>query len=176
MFTHLSKTFVTLHCHALVRTLSEFLCSFCTLSIGPAVNLLLALLYKIKRRSRKIYIAVPDEVEHISEEECKNQCCNVASVHIGIGHDDDLMVTELAEVHPLLSVLIFLGYGHAESRIDIADFLTVECPVLGSLFHIENLTSQRKDCLDATVTALFSRTACRISLDEEELALFRITL
>ena len=99
----------------------------------------------------------------------------MASVHIGIGHDDNLVVTQLTEIHSLLSVFILLRHSHAECGIDITDFLTVERPVFCSFLHVQNLTSKRKDSLDATVTSLLCSTACGISLDEEELALFRIS-
>src|SRR5574344_1972690 len=87
VLTHLSETFVTLHSHTLVTALSESRRSLLALIVSPAVNFFLAFLHKVKRRCRQINVSVPDEVQHISEEEGQDQCCNVASVHIGIGHD-----------------------------------------------------------------------------------------
>ena len=47
----------------------------------------------------------------------------MATVNIGISHNHHLMVTELAEIHMLLTAFIFLSDSHAQSSIDILDFL-----------------------------------------------------
>ena len=96
----------------------------------------------------------------------------MASVHVGIGHDDHLMVTELAQVQCL--AVLLCSYGHSESGVDVADFFAFEDSVLHGLLHIEDLSSERQDGLGYTVTSLLCSTACRVSLDEEELALLRI--
>ena len=70
--THLTKTFVTLHIYALLRTLSKPESSLLALSLSPAIDFLLAFLPKLKRRRGKIYISVLDKVYHISEEESKD--------------------------------------------------------------------------------------------------------
>ena len=98
----------------------------------------------------------------------------MAAIDISIGHDDDLVVAEPAEVHSLDPVLILLGHCDSKSGVDIPDLLTVESAVSGRLLDVEDLTPQRKDSLDATVAALLGRTACGISLNEEELAPFGI--
>ena len=171
--THLSETFVTLHEHTLFRALSELEGSFLALRLCPAVDLLLALLHKIEWRSGQIYVSVLDQVDHITEEECQDEGGDVASVDIGIGHNDDLMITQLAEVQCLA---VFLRSDcHTESRVDVPDFLTLEDPVFHSLLNIEDLTSERKDGLGHPVTSLLCGTACGVSLDEEELAHFRIS-
>jgi hypothetical protein len=83
------------------------------------------------------------------------------------------MITELAEIQGLA---VFLRTdGHSEGCIDITDLLTLENSMFHSLLDVQDLTPERKDCLSDTVSALFCSTTRRVSLDEEELALFRIS-
>ena len=42
--------------------------------------------------------------------------------------------------------------------------------------HVQNLSAQRKDGLEVPVAALFGRTACRVTLDEEYFAGFRVAV
>ena len=96
----------------------------------------------------------------------------MASVNIGIGHDHDLVVSQLRQVD---SLRVFLSTdGHAKGGVDIADFLALESPVLHGFLDVENLTPQRKDGLEGTVTTNFGSSAGGIALNEEELALGRI--
>ena len=111
-----------------------------------------------------------DEFAHVAEEEGQNQSGNVASVHIGIGHDDYLVVTKFLHVQCLV---VFIGAdGNAEGGIDILDFLAVEGFVLRGFLYIQDLTAQGQDGLEMGVTALLGGTACRVTLHEVELALF----
>ena len=96
----------------------------------------------------------------------------MASVDIGIGHNHNLVVAKLRQVHCLR--IFFSTDGNAQSSVDIADLLAFESAVLHSLLHIEDLTAKRKDGLESTVTAYLGSTAGGITLDEEEFALGRI--
>ena len=98
----------------------------------------------------------------------------MATIDIGIGHDDNLVITKLFEVQSL--AVLSSSDCHAESRIYVLYFLAVENAVRHCLFHIQNLTAQRKDCLEVLVPTLLCRTACRITLDEEKLALFGVAV
>ena len=91
----------------------------------------------------------------------------MATVHVSIGHDDDLVIAELREVQ--CHTVLFGADGHAESSIDVTDLFALEDLVLHRLLHVEDLTTQREDRLELTVTTLLSRTTCRVTLDEEEL-------
>ena len=84
---HFTKSFVTLHGYALVRSAAEFGGGGVALGVGPAVALLCALLHQIERRSCQIYVPVLDEVEHVAEEEGEDEAGNMTTVNIGIGHD-----------------------------------------------------------------------------------------
>ena len=66
------------------------------LLFGPAILLHLALLAEVKRWGGEVDVPLLDQSAHAAEEEGEDQGGNVATVHVGIGHDDYLMVAELA--------------------------------------------------------------------------------
>ncbi|CUQ34194.1 Uncharacterised protein [Segatella copri] len=57
---------------------------------------------------------------------------------------------------------------------DVHDRLSFEYLVPLYLFYIQNLTTQWENSLTETVATLLGRTAGGITLDEEDLAFFRI--
>ena len=95
----------------------------------------------------------------------------MGSIDVGIGHDDNLVVAQFADIHSL--AVFFSTNCHAESLEDIGNFFAVEHLVLHRLLDVENLTAQRQNCLELAVATFLSRTACRVTLDEEEFAFFR---
>ena len=135
------------------------------LLFSPAVFFDFAFLTEVKGRSRQINISVFDQGTHSAEEESKNQCGNVASVHVGIGHDDYLVVAELAQIQFLRIFLCTNSNTHCTE--DVLDFFTFEYFVVHCLFYVQDLTTKRQDSLKYTVAALFSRTACRVPFDQE---------
>ena len=141
------------------------------LLVRPCVAFLTTLLHKVERRRGDINVAVLDEGTHVAEEEGENQGGNVASVHIGIGHDDDLVVTEFLKIEGV--AVLRRADGDTQCRIDVLDFLTVEDAMFGSLLHIQDLTTEREDGLEVAVTALLGGSACGVTLHEVEFALFR---
>ena len=100
----------------------------------------------------------------------------MAAVHVGIGHDDDLVIAETAEVHVLFAGFVFLRHAHAEGGVDILDLLAVECTAFSGLLHVQDLASQRQDGLVAAVASLLGGAACGVTLDEEKFALLGIIL
>jgi len=48
--------------------------------------------------------------------------------------------------------------------------------VVACFFHVQNFSLERKDGLEAAVTALFGGTACGFSFDQEKLAAVGIAL
>ena len=94
------------------------------------------------------------------------------TIDIGIGHDDDLMVTNLAQVERFR--VFFGSKGDTQRGEDVAHLFGLEHLVLHRFLHIEDLTAKRENSLVHAVTTGLSGTACRITLDEEEFALCRI--
>ena len=58
----------------------------------------LALLDPVQRRLRDEHVAALDQLLHVPEEERQQQRADVRSVHVGVGHDDDLVVAQLGDV------------------------------------------------------------------------------
>ena len=55
---------------------------------------------------------------------------------------------------------------------EVGDFLVVENLVVHGFLDIEDFASEWEDCLECTVAALLGGTACRVTLDDEEFAVF----
>lgn len=92
------------------------------------------------------------------------------TIDIGIGHDDNLVVCQLGDVG---LVRVFFGaYGDAQRSEQVGNFFVLEDFVLHGLLDVENLAAQRKYGLIATVASILSRTACRITFDYEDFAVF----
>ena len=109
-------------------------------------------------------MALLDERAHIAEEEGQHQGADVRAVHIGIGHDEHLVVPQLGDVE-LLANAAAQGQYHRHQFIVAVDLIGA------GLFHVEHLAPQRQDGLNSRVTAHLGGTACRIALDDEDLGL-----
>ena len=162
---HFTQTFVALHVDALVAELEE-----CALAVvlGPAVDLLVAFLDEVERGSGEVDVAVLDELGHIAEEEGEHEGVDMCAVDIGIGHDDDLVVAELAEVEGL--GVLGGAHGDAEGGVDVADGFALEGAVAHHFLDIEDFTAEGQDGLEAAVAALLGGATCGVTLDEEDLA------
>ena len=90
------------------------------------------------------------------------------TVHVGIRHDDNLVVAELLEVC-LLAVLAD-AEAYAESLDDIVHFVALESLVPHCLLDVQDFTSERQDGLRAARTCTLCRAACGVSLHEEQFA------
>ena len=74
------------------------------------------------------------------------------SVHIGVRHDDDLMIPELGDVKIFMYPCTERGYHSLDLRISID-------PVKPCLLHVQYLSPERKDRLGCTVSRSLGRTA-----------------
>jgi hypothetical protein len=52
----------------------------------------------VERRLRDVEVALLDELRHLPVEERQQQRPDVASVDVGVGHQDDLVVPKLLDV------------------------------------------------------------------------------
>src|SRR5437867_777211 len=91
-------------------------------------------------------------------------------VHVGIGHDDDLVVTEPRGVE------VVLADAGPERRDHAADFLVAQHLVIAGLLHVEDFALERQDSLEPAVPALLGSSACRFALDQEDFAPRRVLL
>ena len=85
------------------------------------------------------------------------------SFHIGIGHDDHLVVSQLGVVKRL--GVILCADRDTEGGVHRLDLLILKYSVGHRLLHIQDLSSQRQDSLILGVATQLGRTTCRVSLD-----------
>jgi len=134
------------------------------------VALLLLALDLVERRLGDVDEAALDQLRHLPVEERQQQRADVRAVHVGVGHDDDLVVARLLDVE------LVVADARADGGDHRADFLVAEHPVEARLLDVEDLAAQRQDGLELAVAALLGRAAGRIALHQEQLAQRRIAL
>ena len=52
----------------------------------------------IKRRHSYIHMSLLYKFRHESVEQCQKKCCDMSTIHIGISHDDYLVITKLGYI------------------------------------------------------------------------------
>ena len=89
------------------------------------------------------------------------------SIHIRIGHDNDLIVAQLCNIE-----VIAVAFGKTAAKgVDHGFNLGVGQNLVDTgLFHVQDLASYRQDGLKIPVAGCLGRTACGISLHDENLA------
>src|SRR6185312_13317302 len=87
----------------------------------------------------------------------------MGAVDIGVGHDDDALVTQLV-------VLIALARAAAERLNQIGDLLVLAQFVGAGAGDVENLATQRQNRLRLAVAGLLGGTAGAIAFDQENLS------
>ena len=86
------------------------------------------------------------------------------AVHIGIGHDEDLMVADFANIK-------LVADAGAQRGHDGHQLVVAVDTVRAGLFYVQHLAPQRQDGLNVGVTAHLGRAACRIALHDEQFGL-----
>ena len=124
---------------------------------------LLADVDAIERRLRQEYPAVCDQLRQVPVDERQQQRGDVVTVGVGIGEDDDAAVAQPCEVEVLAEPAA--ERGHEVRQLLVLEHLRERHP-----FGVHHLAAQRKDRLLAAVAPLLRRSACRIALDDEQLA------
>src|SRR5438309_7582553 len=105
----------------------------------------------------------------MAPEEREQQGPDVRAVDIRVHHQHDAVISELLDVE-------VLSEAGAERGDQVLDLLVAEDLVCPRLFDVEDLSAQRQDRLVAPLTRALRRPTRRISLDDEDLALRRISL
>ena len=175
LWVHLTQTFVSLGVDILI---------FCALAI--LVDESLALLFCIailahlaavstlvERWGSDVQVTFLNNFWHEAIEECHDQRVDVGTIDVGIGHDDNLVVTQLVCVG-FLAVLTIYTEANSDTLDDVHNRLCFEDFMPLNLLYVQNLTTQWEDSLAETVAALLGRTTSGITLDEENLAFLRI--
>ena len=140
------------------------------------VDVLLALLALdlVKRRLGDVDEARFEQPAHLPVEEGQQKRPDVRAVHVGVGHDDDLVVAGPLEVEGESSSV--LADAGADRRDQGADLLVVQDLVDLRLLAVDQLSPQGEDGLVAAVPALLGRASGGIALDDVELGQGRIAL
>ena len=89
----------------------------------------------------------------------------MGTVDIGVGHDDDLVVAQLADVEIIAADA---GAKRGDERADLGGGQHL---VEAGALDIEDLAAQRQHRLVLAVARLLGRAAGRIALDDEQLGL-----
>ncbi len=131
------------------------------------VGLLVTLLEAIERRLRDVDVAGLDQRPHVPEEEREDERADVRAVHVGVGHDDDLVVARLRDVE-------LVAEAGADRADHGEDLVVGEHLVDARLLDVDDLAAQRQDRLEAAVARLLGRAAGRVALDEVDLAERRV--
>ena len=108
-------------------------------------------------------MAVLDERAHIAEEEGEQKNADMRAVDIGIRHGDDAVVAQLALVEVIQNAA-------AEGGDHCLYFRVFKDAVEPHLLDVEDLAAEGQDGLEAPVSARLCGTACRIALDDVDLA------
>src|SRR4051812_5409947 len=126
------------------------------------VDVLLAGLDLVERRLRDVDVAGLDQLGHLPVEEGQHERPDVGPVHVGVGHDDDLVVAGLLDVELLADP----GADRGDQRLDL---LVREHLVDAVLLDVDDLAAQRQDRLGVAIAPLLGRAAGGVALDDEDL-------
>ena len=120
-----------------------------------------------QRRAGDEHVPGLDQFAHLAEEEREQQRADVLPVHVGVGHDDDLAVADLAHVLDVVDV-------HADGRDQCGDFVVLQQLLQLGLLDVEHLSAKRQNGLVHPVAATFRAAAGRITFDEEQFVQFAL--
>src|SRR5207245_2022527 len=99
---------------------------------------------------------------HLAEEEGQEKRADMGSVHVGVGEDDDLVVTDLVEVE-------LLPQARADGGDQGLDLRVLQHLVHASALDVEDLAAAGGDGLGGGVARLDGRTTRRVALNYEQL-------
>ena len=91
----------------------------------------------------------------------------MCTVNIGIGHDNDLVITEFTDIKVIMDTCTKCSDHSLDLCIAVNSVKT-------GFFYIENFASKRKYSLCRTVSCSLCRTARGISLYDVNLTVFRV--
>ena len=143
------------------------------LLVGPAVFFYLTLCTEVERGSSDVQVALLDNLREVTEEQRHDQRVDVRSIDIGIGHDNHLLVAQLVDVG-FLTVFAVQAEANTQCLNDVVHFIAFEGFVPHGFFYVQDFTAQGQDGLVLTVSSLLGRSACRVTLDEEQFAFFGV--
>lgn len=161
---HLSETLVSLDSF---RRHFVFIDDRLLLLIRIDIPDLLSFRQTIEWRLGDVDVTVRNKLPHVSVEEGEQQCPDVGSVDVGIGHDYDPVVSELRELEGVSD-------GGSEGDDEILYLLIHEDFIQSGLFGIQDLSPEWQYRLEFPIASLLRASSCGISLYDIELGFGRI--
>ena len=126
-----------------------------------------AVLDLVERRLGDVDVAGLDELRHLAEQQRQHERPDVRAVHVGVGHDDDLVVARVLDVE----LVAHAGAERGDERLDLVVLQDLVDP---ALLDVEDLAAQRQDGLGRAVAPLRRRAAGGVALDDEDLGERRV--
>ena len=123
-----------------------------------------------KGRLGDVHKTIRDQLRHLAEEEREKQGADVCPIHIGVRHDNELVIPRFAQVK------IVTADSRAQCGNNGLDLVVGKDLVQASLFDIDNFSLKWENGLEPSVASLFGRPPRRIALDQEYFAQLRLTL
>src|SRR5215218_1477045 len=131
------------------------------------VSLVAALLELVQRRLGDVDVARLDQILHLAEQQGEDQRADVRPVHVGVRHEDHLVVAGPLQVE-------LVADPRANGRDQRLDLLVAQHLVDARALDVEDLAAQRQDRLRVAVAALLGRAAGGVALHDEDLAQRRV--
>ena len=125
-------------------------------------------MHAVQGRLGNVEVALANEIFVMAEEKSQNQRTDMRPVHVGVGHDDNLVVAQTGEIH------IVLTDPGSHGRDQGLDLLVLEHLIEACLLDVQDLAAQGQDGLKFGIAALLGRAAGRVALDNEHFAFSRI--
>ena len=117
----------------------------------------------VQGRLGDVEVAAFHQRGELPVEEGEQQGADMGPVHVGISHDDDLVVAQG------LHVDYFLGEVGAQGGDQGADLGVLQHLLEAGLFHVDDLALEGQDGLEAPVPGLLGRAAGRVALHQVDL-------
>src|SRR3954471_4690488 len=127
------------------------------------VALVAALLELVERRLGDVDVARLDQILHLAEEQREDERADVRAFHVGVRHEDHLVVAGALEVE-------LVAHAGPDRRDERLDLLVAQHLVDARTLHVEDLAAQGQHGLRVAVATLLGRAAGGVALDDEDLA------
>src|ERR671911_1783171 len=165
---HFSESLVALDVdRALAVAILKPLRVLLSLRLAIGVELFLPFRNAIERRLGDVHVACLYQRLHLPEEEGEEQRADVGAVHVGIRHQNDLVVPHILEVEVVL-------HPGSYRRDHFPDLLVAEDAVDAGALDVEDLAPQRENRLKGAAPSLLGAAAGGVTLDQIDLGVGRI--
>src|SRR5262245_35272071 len=136
-----------------------------TMRIVEGPERLLADVNPVERRLREKHLAAGNQLRQVAIDEREQKRCNVMTVGVGVGQDDDAAVAEPREIE-------ILSEAASERGHEVRELLVLEHLRERHSFRVHHLAAQRQDGLTTAVASLLGGSTRGIAFDNEQLAVF----